>query len=121
MVTDPLAVPTLSAISVVFIQWLKKSSWFPWLSDESSKVSLRIVSGLTAFATAAGLHWTYNDGTLTITGLTLMAVATALWAWLKQMVFNELIFQGAVKAPGNAAVAASVATPKVLDSGAKNG
>lgn len=111
-VSDPLTGVTFSAISVAAIQWLKKSSWFPWLSDESSKFALRISSVILALASAVGVHYVFNSetGTLTVTGLTVAAILPAGWAWLKQFVLNELIFQSGVKAPGNAAVAAQ-ATP----------
>jgi len=110
LTTDTLAIPTLSAISVMAIQWLKKASWFPWLSDTSSNFVLRLTSVFTAFAAAAGIHWTYSaeQGTLAVSGLTVAAILPALWAWLKQIVFNELVFQTAVKSPGNAAQASKV-------------
>jgi hypothetical protein len=112
LTTDTLAIPTVSAITVAAIQWLKKSSWFPWLSDTSSKLALRGTSLLTAFAAAAGIHFTFSAeaGTLAVSGLTVATILPALWAWLKSMVFNELIFQAAVKAPGNAAQASKVST-----------
>jgi hypothetical protein len=105
LTTDTLAIPTVSAISVAAIQWLKKASWFPWLSDTSSKFVLRLTSFATAFAAAAGIHFTYSAdaGTLAVSGLTVATILPALWAWLKQIVFNELVFQAAVKAPGNSA------------------
>lgn len=111
--TDTLTIPTVSALSVAAIQYLKKSSWFPWLSDESSNLALRVTSVFTALGAAVGIHFIYSasEGTLTVTGLTMAAILPAGWAWLKQLVWNELVFQAAVKAPGNAAVAAK-ATPQ---------
>src|SRR5271154_6889382 len=112
LTTDALAIPTVSAISVAAIQWLKKASWFPWLSDASSSFALRGTSLITAFAAAAGIHFTFSAeaGTLAVSGLTVATILPALWAWLKSMVFNELVFQSAVKAPGNAAQATKVST-----------
>ena len=103
--SDVLAVPTLSALSVALIQWLKKSTWFPWLSDTSGKWALRIMSAITGLTSAAAIHYTFNAGTLTITGLEWASIAPAVWAWTKSVVFNELVFQAGVKAPGNAAQA----------------
>jgi|HubBroStandDraft_3_1064219.scaffolds.fasta_scaffold47252_4 hypothetical protein len=110
--TDTLTIPTVSALSVAAIQYLKKSSWFPWLSDESSNFALRLASVFTALGSAVGIHFVYSasEGTLMVSGLTMAAILPAGWAWLKQLVWNELVFQTAVKAPGNAAVAAK-ATP----------
>jgi hypothetical protein len=110
--TDTLTIPTVSALSVAAIQYLKKSSWFPWLSDESSNFALRLASVFTALGSAVGIHFVYSasEGTLMVSGLTMAAILPAGWAWLKQLVWNELVFQTAVKAPGNAVVAAK-ATP----------
>lgn len=102
---------TLSALSVAVIQWLKSSSWFPWLHARSDYAN-RAVSLLTALATAVGIHMTWTHGdvagayTIGITGATLAGISSGLFAVVKSLAFNEMIYRTTVKsqAPGKPAV-----------------
>ena len=85
---------TIAGITVAAINYLKNATWFPWLTQQSTKLA-RLASALVAAAAAVGVTYTWNpeSHTLTIVGLTLPAIAAAAWAWLKQMTLNELVFQ----------------------------
>jgi hypothetical protein len=92
--TDISAQVVASALTVWLIQWIKKIKQIPWISDDSAKLN-RLISALLAAGTAVGIHATFNNGTLVITGLTLLGILTAAFNWLKAFVMNELIYQAA--------------------------
>jgi hypothetical protein len=91
---------TLSALSVALIQKLKV--WFPKLQDAPDWFH-QALSAIMAILTAIGIHVTWSHGALpgtymiAVSGLTLVGVASGLWAVIKSVVFNELIYRGTVK------------------------
>jgi len=91
----------LGAAFAYILQWLKKASWFPVLTEQSSKGWKVTVSAIVAAATAASidLDWQQAQGVLTISGLTWDHTWNALIAfgvsWLSQHASYELL----VKAP----------------------
>lgn len=94
----------ISAGTVVWIiQELKKAGWCKSLSMDSARVN-RIVSAIAALLTASAIHWTWDSAShvLTISGLTLSAVAGFLWGAFQQFVGQEYLYQ-AVYAPKEAA------------------
>ena len=101
---------TIGAVTVAALQWLKSSSWFPWIQAGQTKL-LRALSALAAAATAVGIGYTWNanDHSLTITGLTITGIGIAFWAWLKQFAVQEFMYR-ATKQP------AQIANPSVTDS-----
>lgn len=92
---------TLSAVAVVVMQWLKKASWFPWLTEQSGKLQ-NIVAAFTAAIVAIGVHYTYDSSTatLTITGISWGALGHGIWHWLQSYTFQEVIYKGAIKPAG---------------------
>ena len=105
---------TAGGITVAAIQWLKNSKYFPWITKEKV-VLLRFISGFCAAATSVGIHsvWTSDTHTLVISGITVTAVATAAWVFLKQCVMNEMIWRATkpVTSPLPPAEVKDVATP----------
>ena len=101
---------TIGAVTVAALQWLKGSTWFPWIQAGQTKL-LRALSALAAAAAAVGIGYTWNahDHSLTITGLTLSGIAVALWAWLKQFAVQEFMYRATKPAAQNA-------NPSVTDS-----
>jgi hypothetical protein len=91
---------TLSALSVALIQKLK--TWFPKLKDAPDWMH-QAFSFIAALLTAVGIHMTWEHGALpgtymiAVSGVTLVGVATGLWAVVKSVVFNELIYRSTVK------------------------
>jgi hypothetical protein len=110
--TDATAILTASAISVYIIQRLKSWNWFTLLSP-TSKYANMAASVFTAALGATGIHYTFNPdaGTLTLTGLTLTGILTALWTWAKSFALNELIYQGTIGAPARTASAINGGVP----------
>jgi hypothetical protein len=94
---DNNVVLTTLAVSgtwVAFLNWLKKSPWFPWITKEKVTL-LRGLSALSALAGGVGIHWvwTATDHSFAVSGLTpanLLALGAAIY---KQFVANELIYQ----------------------------
>jgi hypothetical protein len=91
---------TLSAVVVVVLQWLKRSPWFPWLTDRTEKAK-HVAAVLGAAATAVGVHYTYDAsiGTLTITGVTLAGIGHGAWHWLQSYAFQESLYKGVFRDP----------------------
>ena len=111
---------TTSAMSVAIIQWLKNTKYLPFINQHTTGIN-RMVGWGTAMLSATGLHYTYDahSGTLTLTGLTLMTVAHALFDTTKSYAFNWLIYNGMVKsrAADVAAVAEGVRPVPVAQPG----
>lgn len=114
-VTDAMPVSTelpalisTSAMSVAIIQWLKNTKYVPFVSQHTAGIN-RILGWGSAFLSSIGIHYTYDAhlGSLTITGLTLIAIFHAGLDASKSYAFNWLIYNGMVK--GRAADVSAVA------------
>jgi len=87
------------AILVSFgIQWVKKSRFFPWLTVETQAVN-RWVSIVAAFCAGIGIYATWNQGTLTVTGLTGINVYHALMRGVEQWAFQTTAYRGLIAPP----------------------
>ena len=101
---------TASLITVYFIQYLKTSAWFPWLTQE--KIALaRVLGGIAALATTAGMHvvWVSSTHTLTVGNLTLATAAVFIWHLGGQYLLQNLVYHGMVKQPSTAPPGAALA------------
>lgn len=89
---------TSSAIVVFLLEWLKKQSWFTWLTEESTKRVKKAFALVFAVLSVAGIGYVYNleAGTLTITGLTLTGILTALLEVVKQYIMQKLVYKVAL-------------------------
>ncbi len=112
---------TTSAIAVAAIQWVKNTQWIPFVNQHSSTVN-RIVGWGVAFITAAGLHYTWDatSGTLTLTNLHMMNILHAVGDTTKSYAFQWLIYKGVVQSPARdvAAVTEGVPARVVVPAGA---
>jgi hypothetical protein len=81
---------TAAAVVSFLIAFLKKQSWFPWLTAETDKAN-RIVAIILSGAASVGIHATFNHeaGQLVITGLTLASIATFAWHWIQQFALTH--------------------------------
>jgi hypothetical protein len=111
---------TLSALSVFVIQKLKNSSWASWF-HRASDTANKVASGGLAFLTAIGIHIAWSHGALPgsymieVSGLTLMGVGAGLWAVLKSITFNELIYRGVVKSSADTSIKVTSSAPAVVE------
>lgn len=85
------------------IEWLKRQAWFPFATTDNAKLN-RAFAGVMAFATAIGLHFTFDSdaGVLTIAGLTVANIAHTAWAWVQQYALQQFMYKSVVKRPGGA-------------------
>jgi hypothetical protein len=101
--TELPALLSTSALSVAIIQWMKNSllPGLGFINHDSPKVSLTL-SWLAALISGLGIHYTYNPdvGTLTITGLTMVALVTTGLQTAKSWGFNWLVYHLALKGRG---------------------
>lgn len=93
---------TSAAVVVYVMQWLKRSPLVAFISQET-KVLNRVLSGLGAALSAIGIHFAFDTsaaqaGTyvITITGVSLLAVAHGCWHWLNAVALQQLVYDAAV-------------------------
>lgn len=86
---------TTAAVAVWLFQKIKDSNWVPFISQETGALN-KFLAGLISALTAAGLHFTYDQGAgvLTIAGLTLANLQHFAFAWIQQHVFQESLYNG---------------------------
>jgi hypothetical protein len=104
---------TSSAVSVAFINWMKASKYFPWITKEKTTL-LRILSIVAASASGVGINYLWNpvDHSIVVSGLTLANGGALLWALLRHFAMNETIFQATKPQRSQAQVAAAEAVAK---------
>jgi hypothetical protein len=88
----------VSSIIVGLLQWLKKAPWFPLLSKETQNLN-RVIAILLSFLAALGVHTTFANGVLTVTGLTTMGILTAGYNWIFSFVTQQGLFKLLVSPP----------------------
>lgn len=108
------------------IQWAKKITALPWITDKTDDVA-RIISVVLAFFSSLGIAFTFDKeaGTLIVTGLSVSGALAVLWAWLQQIVLQHVIYRGALKttvktpptSPADNAILAAVADLKRIAKG----
>lgn len=74
-------------------EWLKRQTWFGLVSEKTQWGVQRALGILIAIATAVGVHWTFSDGTLTVTGLSV----GMMWDAFRQFALQELVYRNGVK------------------------
>lgn len=79
-----------AAIISFVIGFLKKSSWFPWLSCETATLN-RMVSVAASGLASIGIHGSFDHaaGRLIIEGLTLTTISVGLYHWLIQFLYTH--------------------------------
>ncbi|MDE2103024.1 MAG: hypothetical protein KGL39_37615 [Patescibacteria group bacterium] len=113
---DTTSVVTSQLSAGLLASWilerLKGAAWLPFVNKQTAP----IFAGLASLVSAVGVHVSYQGGTLMVTGLTLTGIITIGWAWMKQQVFQEVMYRGLLKKPlasPEVAPAVAVETPKV--------
>jgi len=96
---------TIGALSVAFLNWLKTTRYFPWMTEETAKLN-RVFAAIVALVGAVGVHLTWAAGDtsgtylITVTGATLHGIGLGAWVWLKQFVMQELIYRSSANRNG---------------------
>jgi hypothetical protein len=89
---------TVAVLVSFAIQWIKKSSAFPWLTIETHKLNT-LVSVIVAFASGFGIFATWDHGTLAISGLTGVNLAHALTRIVQQWTFQHVAYRTVIAPP----------------------
>lgn len=108
--TDAAVQVAIAGAIVWLMEQLKRMTGVTFMTPDTAVMN-RVVSMLFAGAAAIGITATFDQqaGVLTITGLTASGVAAGFWAWFKAYVFQELIYQGAIRPnQDNAALKAQI-------------
>jgi|SRR6516225_232916 hypothetical protein len=84
----------LAILIPMILQWLKGAPWFPWVTKETSKLNA-LAAGVGAVVATAGIHFVWDPGnhSITINGLTIAAVLTAIIAVAKQYLFQHAAYK----------------------------
>jgi len=113
-VNDLLSTLTASTLTVSIIQWLKATKLVPFINQHSAGLN-RTLGWVSAFATGAGIHYTFNHdaGVLTITGLSAGVIIHTATVTAKQYAVQWLIYKGVVKGPAEtvSAIAEGIVRP----------
>ncbi len=90
---------TSGAVVVYAIEYAKRVNWIPMTTD--TRVLNRVVSTLLAAGVAFGINATYDatTGRLVVEGLTYLAIMSALWEWIKQIVLQQVIYDTVATKP----------------------
>lgn len=85
---------TMSLLVIYFINWLKKSKWFPVITYETDKLNHIVAVVLTGLGTL-GIHFSFNRDThtLVVTGLVTGTILSGLWDWLQNYVITKVGYQ----------------------------
>jgi uncharacterized membrane protein (DUF441 family) len=92
---------TLSTMIVLFIQWLKDSKYFPWITAQTETLN-KILGAFLAFIASIGVQYSYHEGVVTIT-FTVLTVLAGLWHWIQQLMMQHLVYYGIIKPPAASA------------------
>jgi hypothetical protein len=81
------------------LEWWKKNPKLIGFSEESTTWAKRRIAILTAVLAAIGVHSSFDavTGTLTITGLLLPNIWTAIGDSIRQFVFQQYIYRSAIE------------------------
>jgi hypothetical protein len=95
MGNEVLDTVTASAMSVAIVQWLKNTKLIPFMDQHTTTIN-RIVAWVMAFLSATGIHYNFDHatGTLTLTGLTAMALFHTTGDTVKSYALQWLVYRG---------------------------
>jgi len=89
---------TSAAVIVYFLQVVKRSKFFPWLTMETARMN-HLVAVALAIGTAIGIRVVFDvhTGTATITGLTVQNVLSTGWHAAQQYVMQRVTYDAVAK------------------------
>jgi hypothetical protein len=89
---------TTAGVAVAAIQWLKKSRYFPWITQEKTRV-MRFVAIVTAGLGTIGINYAWNpaDRALSFHIPTFVEAFSLGVAWAKSFITQEIVYRGTAK------------------------
>lgn len=85
---------TVGAVVAFVLEYLKKTPWFPWLSEDTSKRAKVVISSAVALATSLGIDASWHGWTLTVD---FTAVPAHLYAWMQAWAVQHGTYHAIVK------------------------
>ncbi len=77
--------------AALIVEYLKKTGWFTFLTDDSSTRAKAVVGFVAAFLTAAGIQFAVSGSvfdaggaSVTVTGITLIGIKDVVFQWIAQ-------------------------------------
>lgn len=91
---------TTGAAVVYGIEWLKQWPALSWISGDSKRLN-RVLSALAAALLAFGINWTGDAATgWTINVPALAVLSAGAWEWVKQLMLQQLLYDGIAQKSG---------------------
>lgn len=92
----------LALITAWFIEKIKKSTWFPWLTAKTEKLNQGVSAVIAALSTAgilvaAGWDVSSHTFTLSVAGLTVSNIATFVWQSFGQYLLMKFAYKFGMK------------------------
>jgi hypothetical protein len=89
---------TTAGLAVALIQWLKKSRYFPWITQEKTRV-MRLVAIVTAGLGTVGINYAWNAAgrELSFHIPTFVEAFSLGIAWAKSFITQEIVYRGTAK------------------------
>jgi hypothetical protein len=97
--TNELQASAIVAMAATYgFELLKRAPWFPWVQVAGGRLNAYAGAAVAALS-SLGIHVAYDGaaGSLLITGLTLTGAAAALLEFGRQWLFQQFIFDTAIR------------------------
>jgi hypothetical protein len=85
---------TVGAVVAFVFEYLKRTPWFPWLSDDTSKRAKVVLSSVVALATSLGIAASWQGWTLTVD---FSALPAHLYAWMQSWAVQHGTYHAVIK------------------------
>lgn len=101
-----------AGLSVVFINWLKNSPYFPWFTQKKANL-LRVAAAVTSLLTTLGITYTWSASAhqLVFTLPTLAGLWSLLVGWVNSFAVQEITYQATRRNGANGSKAAGIPNP----------
>jgi hypothetical protein len=102
----------ISAGAAYAFEGLKKAGWFTWVTPQTSGKVMKLIGAGVAFATALGIHYSFDPtaGIFTITGLTFATAKDHAYDWLRAWILQQSFYDQVIKTKETSNVVQNVAT-----------
>jgi hypothetical protein len=88
-------------VAPYLLEWLKKASFFPWLTERSDKAVKVVWSALVAAGSALAVSFSFDPtlGQLTVSGLSWANVGNGLMAFLLSLMAQQVSYRITLSPP----------------------
>ena len=96
--SDPESHVALAVVLPYLFQALKANPHFKWMTY-STQTANRVITAITAGLVGIGVHFVFNSGTLTVTGLTVANIGHGLYGAMVQWALQHASYKLIVAPP----------------------